>query len=116
MGHIRERNLKDGGIRYQAEVRMKGHRTHTATFDRKTDAKRWIQKTESDIRCGRHQLYIEAKRHTFKEAVDRYFKEQKTVSVVKRGHLLWWQKELGHLYLHDIRPAIIAEKKQKLTS
>lgn len=113
MGHIRERKLKGGGVRYQAEIRLKGHPTLTAMFDRKTDAKNWIQKVEADIRCGRHQLYSEVKRHTFKEAVERYFKEQ-TVSVVKRGHLLWWQKELGHFYLKDIRPAIITEKKQKL--
>lgn len=62
MGFIRERKVKGGGTRYQAE-----------------------------IRCGRHQLYSEAKHHTFEEAIDRYFKEQ-TVSVVKRGHLLWWKK------------------------
>jgi len=58
-------------------------------------------------------VYSEGKRHTFKEAVERYFKEQ-TVSVVKRGHLLWWQKELGPLFLQDVRPAILSEKKQKL--
>src|SRR4029077_4653382 len=89
MGHIRQRTLKDGGVRYQAEVRLKGHPTLHATFDRRTDAKAWIQKVEADIRCGRHQLYAESKRHTFGEAVESYFKEQ-TISVVKRGHLLWW--------------------------
>lgn len=115
MGHIRERELKRGGVRYQAEIRLKGHPTLTAMFDRRTDAKNWIQKVEADIRCGRHQLYSESKRHVFKEAVERYFKEQ-PLSVVKRGHLVWWQKELGHLYLQDIRPPIIAEKKQKLLS
>lgn len=115
MGHIRQRALQGGGSRYQAEVRLKGHPTLTAMFDRKSDAKAWIQKVEADIRCGRHQLYSEAKRHTFEEAIDRYFKEQ-TVSVVKRGHLLWWKKELGQLFLHDVRPAVIAEKKQKLLS
>ena len=115
MGHIRERKLKSGGVRYQAEVRLKGHPTLAAMFDRKTDAKAWIQKTEADIRCGRHQLYSEGKRHIFEEAIGRYFKEQ-SVSVVKRGHLLWWKKELGPLYLQDVRPAIIAEKKQKLLS
>jgi len=114
MGHIRERVLKDGAIRYQAEVRLKGHPTLTAMFDRKTDAKNWIQKVEADIRCGRQQLYA-GKKHTFNEAVERYIKEQ-TISVVKRGHLYWWKKELGSLYLQDIRPAIIAEKKQKLLS
>jgi hypothetical protein len=101
MGHIRERNLKNGNVRYQAEIRLKGHPTLTASFDRKTDAKHWIQKTEADIRCGRHHLYSESKRHTFKEAVDRYIRE-KGVPVVKRGHLMWWLSELGPLYLHDI--------------
>lgn len=115
MGHIRQRPLKDGTVRYQAEVRLKGYPTLHAMFDRRTDAKAWIQKTEADIRCGRHQLYAEAKRHTFEEAVDRYLKEH-TVSVVKLGHLLWWKKELGFLYLYDVRPSVIAEKKQKLLS
>jgi integrase len=115
MGYIRERNLKHGGIRYQAEIRLKGHSTLTAVFDRKTDAKNWIQKEEADIRCGRQQNYSTGKKHTLKEAVDRYFKEQ-SISVVKKGHLLWWQKELGHLYLQDVRPAVIVEKKQKIFS
>ncbi len=47
MGHIRQRALKDGGMRYQAEVRLKGHPTLTAVFDRRTDAKTWIQKVEA---------------------------------------------------------------------
>lgn len=59
-----------------------------------------------------YQLYWEATRHTLEEAIERYFKEQ-TVSVVKRGHLFWWKKELGFLYLQDVRPAVIVEKKQK---
>jgi hypothetical protein len=94
MGYIRERKLKDGGVRDQAEIRLKGHPTRAAVFDRKTDAKNWIQKVEADIRCGRHQAYSPGKKHTFKESVDRYFKEQ-SVSVVKRGHLLWWAKVSG---------------------
>ena len=113
MGFIRERKLKEGGVRFQAEIRLKGHPTLTATFDRKTDAKTWIQKTESDIRCGRHQLYSEGKRHTFKEAVERYLNEHK-VSHAKEGHLRWWVAQLGALYLQDIRAPIITEKKQKL--
>lgn len=113
MGHIRQRDLKNGGVRYQAEVRLKGHPTLTAVFDRKTDAKAWIQKVEADIRCGRHHLYLEGKRHAFKDAVDRYFQEQK-ITQAKKGHLGWWTEELGALYLQDVRPAIITEKKQKL--
>ena len=113
MGHIRQRELKNRGTRYQAEVRLKGHPTLTAMFDRNTDAKAWIQKTEADIRCGRHQLYSEGNRHTFKEAVKRYLQEI-TVSQAKEGHLSWWCAEMGPLYVQDIRPSLISEKKQKL--
>lgn len=113
MGSIRARPLKEGGVRYQAEIRLKGHPTLTASFDRKTDAKNWIQKAEADIRAGRHQLYTESKKHTFKEAVARYFKENK-VPRAKEGHLRWWSEELGPLYLQDIRPSLITDKKQKL--
>lgn len=59
MGHIRQRPLKDSTVRYQAEVRLKGYPALHAMFDRRTDAKAWIQKTEADIRCGRHQ-FLEA--------------------------------------------------------
>lgn len=113
MGHIRSKKLKNGSERHYAEVQLKGHPRLTATFNRKSDAKLWIQKTESDLRCGRNQLIPESRKHTFREAVRRYLKEQR-VSVVKRGHLTWWEEELGHYYLRDIRPSIIAEKKQKL--
>lgn len=43
---------------------------------------------EADIRCGRHNLYTEGKRHTFKEALERYFREYR-VSQAKEGHLRW---------------------------
>jgi hypothetical protein len=115
MGFIRERKLKDGHIRYQAEIRLKGHPMLTAGFDRKSDAKTWIQKTEADIRCGRHQLYSEGKKHIFADAVDKYSKEH-PISVAKKGHLEFWKKELGVLQIQDVRPSIISEKKQKLLS
>ncbi len=115
MGYIRKRPLKKGGLRYQAEIRIKGHPTLTATFDRITDAKVWIQKMEVNIRCARHQLYLKNKKHLFSEAVEKYIRER-TISVNKRGHLAWWKLELGSLYIQDIRPSIISEKKQKLLS
>lgn len=60
MGFIRERKLKNGSTRFQAEIRLKGvSKALTAVFDRKTDAKAWIQKVEADIRCGRQQLLKE---------------------------------------------------------
>ena len=95
MGYIKEKCLSSGSKRFYAEVQLKGFPRLTATFDRKSDAKLWIQKTESEMRCGRNQLIAESRKHVFKDAVQRYSKEQK-ISVVKRGHLQWWDKELGH--------------------
>ena len=48
--------LRRVGIRYQAEICLKGHPRRAAMFDRKTDAKIWIQKEEANIRCDRQQL------------------------------------------------------------
>ncbi|QLH36821.1 MAG: hypothetical protein HWD61_12330 [Parachlamydiaceae bacterium] len=61
MRYIRERKLKDGGVRYQAEIRLKGHSAGIAVFDRKTDAKNWVQKEEVGIRCRRQQTYLPGK-------------------------------------------------------
>lgn len=85
MDSIQTRKLKQGRVRYQAEIRLQGHPT-TATFDRKTDAKTWIRKVEADIRAGRHQVYAESKKHTFKKAAEKYSNEL-SISKAKRGHL-----------------------------
>ena len=61
MATIRERKKADGSVSYQAQVRLKGFAPQNASFDRKTDAKRWIQATEAAIREGRHFKTTEAK-------------------------------------------------------
>ena len=71
MACIFERKTKDGETRYAALVRVKGYPRQTATFSRKTDAKRWAQQTESSIRSGKYFSQAEAKKHTFSELVYR---------------------------------------------
>ena len=75
MATIRKRDHKNGGVSYQAQVRVKGRPLVTATFKRKTDATRWAHDTESDIRHGRYFKTTEAQKHTVGEMVDRYIKE-----------------------------------------
>ena len=75
MGYIKEKDLSNGSKRFYAEVQLKGFPRLTATFDRKTDAKLWIQKTESEMRCGRNQLIAESRKYVFKHAVERCSKE-----------------------------------------
>ncbi|WP_034618660.1 hypothetical protein [Chitinibacter tainanensis] len=50
MASIIERITKTGKKKYQVYVRVKGQPPQTATFDRKTDAKEWSARTETQLR------------------------------------------------------------------
>lgn len=119
MATIQERVSQSGAKTYRVMVRLKGGPPQTATFRRKTDAKRWAEKTETDIREGRHFKGIEARRHTFGELVDRYIRDVLPSKPKSRAHqtqqLLWWKGHLGDYVLADITPALIAECRDKLS-
>lgn len=117
MASIQERKTKDGETHYRVQIRIKGHQTVRATFERKTDAKRWAQKIEADIRDGRYFKTAESKKHTLKEAIARYEKDILPTKLQSKqeGQLKWWKDELGHLVLADISPAVIAEYRDKLS-
>jgi integrase len=113
MGLIEDRVAKDGTISYRAKVRLKGHPTETATFKRKTDARKWIADTESAIREGRHFKTSIAKRKTVSDAIDRYIFEilpRKPKSADKqKSQLLWWKKHMGDFSLADTKASTISE-------
>lgn len=116
MAAIEERTDKQGKTTYRVKVRLKGHPVQSATFDRKTDAKRWASATESAIREGRHFKTTEAKRHTLSDLIDRYKREvlpTKSVATQKAQgpHLEWWRKKLGERLLADITPSVLSEHK-----
>jgi integrase len=119
MASIEKRTTKEGDISYRVKVRLKGYPTQTATFERLTDAKRWVQQTESAIREGRHFKTSEAKRHTLDETIDRYIQyvlPNKPKSQKDQGQqLAWWKKHLGRFSLADITPALIAQYRDQLT-
>ena len=119
MGAIVERKKTDGKAHYQAKVRLKGFPPQTATFDRKTDAKKWIQDTESAIREGRHFKGTEAKRHTLGEMIDRYLGDvlpNKSDSMQRdqTTQLNWWNEKIGDRLLANITPALISEHRDLL--
>jgi integrase len=120
MARIKERTAKDGTLRFTAEVRLKGYPPQTATFKRKTDARKWIQDTESAIREGRHFKTAEAKKHTLAELVERYIKDV-LPNKPKKAHdqtqqLNWWKEKIGYLALADVTPAIIVQCRDDLSS
>ena len=96
-----EKRTTNSAISYRAKVRLKGYPTQSATFVRLTDAKKWVQDTESAIREGRHFKTSESKKHTVKELVERYIKEilpQKPKSTIDQK-TEYYQPRLMHQLL-----------------
>jgi integrase len=119
MATIRQRQNQDGTLTYHAQVRLKGYPAQTASFKRLTDARRWVARTESDIRDGRHFPGTAAKRHTVADMIDRYSKSilphKAKSSIVNQTHqFAWWNSRVGHLRLSDLTPAVIAECRDEL--
>ena len=117
MGTIQQRRASDGATRFKAVVRLKGHPTETATFRRKTDAKKWIQQTEAAIREGRHFRTSQARKHTVAELIERYEREvlpHKPMADKQAPQLRFWKSQLGSLSLADLTPSRIAEARDVL--
>lgn len=118
MAYIEERTDSKDQKRYRVQIKLKGFPAQSATFERKTDARKWAQQTESAMREGRHFKTIEAKRHTVGEMMDRY---KKSILPTKGSHqpnqkiqLEWWKIRIGDYTLADCTPALIAQCRDEL--
>jgi integrase len=113
MATTQERKTKSGNISYTAIVRLKGYPTQTATFDKKSDAKDWIQETEVSIKQGRHSKTKDFNKHTLSELIDRYIQyelpQRKSDHQKFAMQLNWWKKNIGAYYLSDTTPALLSE-------
>lgn len=118
MATIEERKNSEDKITYRVKVRLKGYPAQSATFDRKTDARKWIAATESAIREGRHFKTSESKKHTLSEAIKRYKKEiipRKPKTGPKQVQQLdWWDTKIGSYTLADCTTSVISEYRSKL--
>lgn len=101
MGTLVKRTSSKGEITYTARVRKRGFPPLNASFSRRTDAKAWMNQEETKIQQGLHFDYVEAKKHTLHEAIDRFIREEKAhPNRVK--HLNVWKEALGPLVLSAI--------------
>lgn len=118
MATIEKRTNNKQEITYRVKIRLKGQPIQTATFERITDARRWVQQTEAAMREGRYFKTSEAKKHTLNEAVDRYIKtvlpHKPRSQYPQTLQLKWWKEVIGYHALADVTPALIAEQREKL--
>ena len=117
---IDKRTHKDGTVSYRARVRIKGHPVLIQFFPSKTFAMKWKRDTESAVEQGKYAYNKPGSKNTLAELIDRYI-ERVLPSKPKnarnvRQHLLWWKQELGHCLLYDIKPNMIAQKRDELLS
>jgi integrase len=116
MANIQEVPGKNG-IKYRVLIRMKGCPPQSATFARRTDAKKWAQDTESAIRDGRYFKTAEAKRHTIEDMIDKYIKGNlvdRKSAVNTKHHLLYWKSKIGARMLSDLTPDLIGDVRDSL--
>ena len=118
MATIEKRQTREGEITFRVKIRIKGHPEQTATFNRLTDAKQWVQQTEAAIRERRYFKTSEAKKHTLAEAIDRYLKHilpsKPKSEKAQKTQLNWWKQNLGQYILADINPPLIVEYRDEL--
>jgi integrase len=101
-------------------VRVFGHPERNETFARKTDAKRWAEQIESDLRRGRYVPTTEAMRRTVASMIDRYLEETLPFKARNRDRkgversLKWWKEQIGDYALANVTAATITEHKLKL--
>ena len=120
MPAIEERQNSKGGTTFRVKVRIKGYPVQTATFKRKTDAKKWAQSTESAIHEGRYFTNTQSKKKTFGDMIDRYLEEimpLKPKSMkTQTQQLEYWKEKLGHITLNDVGSSNINAIKNELST
>lgn len=113
MAYIRTIKRKKGTI-YKVEVRIKGHDPLCQTFDRLSEAQRWVEDTEKTLRSGGYIGDAAPGDMAFGKALDRYKIE---VSSQKRPNTRAREitsadrlrKAFSGASLKDITPARVAE-------
>jgi hypothetical protein len=116
-----ERRQTSDGTRYRVRIRIKGEKPRTRTFKRKTDAKAWAQKAESDLGHGIYVPTTADRRRTLGELIDKYVKEHLPTtrgadSKKFAAQLNWWKDNAGHLTLDKVTPEAIAGYRSELLS
>jgi integrase len=120
MATINERTNKAGQKRYTVQIRLKGARPVTKTFQTKGEANAYIQDMESDIRHGRHLPAQEAERRTLAELIARYLEspdfndKAPNTRYCQKAQLEYWRRELGHKTLSALTTPVIADERDRL--
>ena len=115
MAYCRKYLTSKGETRYRAEIRVRGAKPISKSFNRLTDAKVWAR--EEEARLQRYGAGIgDNKSYLVSDAIERYLEEH--LPTLRRSGLKlamnWWKQELGHMYLRAVGPSEIIAARNKL--
>lgn len=119
MATVRTVKRKKGTV-YRAEVRIKGHPRLSQTFDRKSEAQRWAEDTEVDLRNGAYVGNAPPADMLFDDALEKYLAEissKKAKSTHRRE--IYQSKSLHYFFgqtLKEITPAAAAQFRDQRSS
>jgi integrase len=120
MATIRKRTSKAGIASYHVQVRKKGFPSYTATFERKTDAQKWANDKEAELRQLKYFKYELHQKRTLADVIGRYLKSvlptKPKSEANQRVQLERWGKELGKEPLGTLTVAQIAAARDKLAA
>jgi integrase len=114
-----EKRETDAGTTYRVKVRLKGHPTQSASFDRLTDAKKWATQTEAAIREGRYFTGNIVQAKTLAEAIERYKNEHlpELKDAENRWRILeYWLKNYGAYTLPHLTADLLAKARDELSN
>jgi integrase len=102
---------------WHCQIRKKGYKPVSATFDKKSEAQAWASKVEGQMVSGRWRDRDESDSTTLGEALQRYLDE---VSIHKKGHaneryriLAWIADPIAKKPLSQVRSVDLANWKTK---
>lgn len=115
MATIRRRQGKLG-VSYDVQIRIRPYPQTNRSFKKLTDAKRWAEQTEMEMREGRYGTISESRKKTLGDAIERYRKYVlPKVKKSRREHIIdWLEQTLGQKSLKEITPALVTELRDKL--
>ncbi|MDB2444961.1 site-specific integrase [Gammaproteobacteria bacterium] len=112
-----EKRVTQSGTTYRVKIRTRGHSSSSASFKRRTDAKKWAALKESAILEGKYFKHSEGGRRTLSDAI-RCYEEEKLVELKdpfnRLHHLSYWQNKLGSVLIADVDKTLILEHRLQL--
>ncbi len=121
MATIVRRESAEGSVSYQVRVRVRGEKPRSRTFKRKTDAKAWAAKTESDLGHGVYVPTTVDRRRTLADLIDKTVAEWLPIKPNNKDagkvaiYLEWWKDHAGHVTLDKLTPQTIGEYRSELS-